>query len=90
MNTSGYEKLKKLLEENKVWPMLYMFKFIVPNSNDKVKTVVSLLPAGSEISYKHTENLKFVSVTCKVLMPSAESIIEITHRVGTVEGVISL
>lgn len=90
MATQDYDKLKALLLENKKWPMLYMFKFIVPNSDGRVEQVVDLLPKHGTVSYKHTKNLKHVSVTCKVSMKSAEAIIDISEKVAAVPGVISL
>ncbi len=85
-----YSKLLSKLKENKNWPLLYMFKFITPNEEGKVKKVVSLLPQNGKISYKHTKNLKFVSITCEVKMPSAQSIIDVTSEVNKIEGIISL
>ena len=90
MSTEKYKNLIKKLEENKKWPLLYMFKFITPNEKGKVKKVVALLPEKGEISYKHTKNLKFVSITCKANMPSAQSIVDITSKVSEIEGVMSL
>ncbi|MCT4590328.1 MAG: DUF493 domain-containing protein [Carboxylicivirga sp.] len=85
-----YTKLKELLAQNKKWPMLYMFKFIVPNEGDKVKQVVDLLPKHGNVSYNHTKNLKYVSVTCKVSMKSANAIIEVTSKIAAIKGVMSL
>ena len=85
-----YTKLKELLAQNKKWPMLYMFKFIVPNEGDKVKQVVELLPKHGNVSYNHTKNLKYVSVTCKVSMKSANAIIEVTSKIAAIKGVMSL
>ncbi len=85
-----YQGLQKKLEENKKWPLLYMFKFIVPNEKGKVDLVKSLLPEKGQLSYKHTKNLKYVSITCKVWMNSAENIVKVHHTISSIEGVISL
>jgi len=87
---NAWLKLKRLLLDNPQWPRLYMFKFIVPNKEGNVERVVSLLPAEGEISYKHTENLKYVSVTCTQQMASADHIIEITKKVTKIHGVMAL
>lgn len=86
----NYEKLRKLLLENKKWPMLYMFKFIVPNKEGKVDMVVSMLPKHGTISYNHTKNLKHIAITCKASMKSANAIIEVTENIAAIDGVISL
>jgi len=90
MSKQNYDKLKELLAENKKWPLLYMFKFIVPNNEGKVQAVVDLLPKHGSVSYKHTKNLKYVSVTCKVSMKNADAIIELTDKIAAIEGVMPL
>jgi len=90
MAKQNYQKLLERLQQNKKWPLLYMFKFIAPNENGKIKMVVELLPKDGNISYKHTKNLKFVSITCKVKMLNAQSIIDIMANVNLIEGIISL
>ncbi|SMO37795.1 hypothetical protein SAMN06265379_101364 [Saccharicrinis carchari] len=90
MAQKNYTLLLEKLEQNKTWPLLYMFKFITPNEDGKVKKVVSYLPDHGEISYKHTKNLKFVSVTCKAKMPSAQSIVDVTIAINKIDGIIAL
>jgi hypothetical protein len=90
MALKDFEKLRELLLKNEQWPLVYMFKFIVPNSGGKVNEVVALLPIEGELSFKHTQNLKFVSVTCKATMDSADAIILITDKAATIPGVIAL
>ncbi len=85
-----YQKLLAKLKENKKWPLLYMFKFIVPNEHGKVDEIKDLLPKHGQVSFKHTKNLKYVSVTCKASMKSAEDIIEVTAKASQIKGVISL
>lgn len=90
MALKDYEKLRELLLKNEKWPLVYMFKIIVPNSDGKVNEVLALLPSDGELSFKHTQNLKFVSVTCKASMHSVDAIIEITDQIASIPDVISL
>lgn len=90
MEEKNYNSLLEKLNNNKKWPLLYMFKFITPNEDGKVKQVVSLLPQDGEILYKHTKNLKFVSITCKAKMPSAQSIFDVTAAINEIKGIITL
>ncbi|MFA6400426.1 MAG: hypothetical protein WCX31_02205 [Salinivirgaceae bacterium] len=90
MALRDYEKLRELLLKNEQWPLVYMFKFIVPNSGGKVNEVVALLPSDGELSFKHTQNLKYVSVTCKATMHSVDAIISITDKAVSIPGVIAL
>jgi hypothetical protein len=90
MDDQKYTKLKKLLTENKNWPMQYMFKCIVPNSNDVINRVVALLPFEGEFNFKTSKNNKFVSVTCLANMSDAQKIIDITRSVSSVPDVMIL
>ena len=85
-----YKNLRYRLMETENWPLKYMFKFIIPNEKGKVDQVKALLPKEGKVTFKHTANLKHVSVTSVALMESADQIIEITEKVDKIEGVIVL
>ncbi len=90
MSNQNLEGLKKLLLENEKWPLNYMFKFIAPNTDNKVNQVVACLPVNGRITYNHTKNLKHVAITCVADIDSAEQIIEITQKALDIQGVIAL
>ena len=85
-----FDKLKEVLKENKRWPLAYMFKFIIPNQEGKVESVVDILPKEAKKSFKHTKSLKYVSLTCVLNMDSAEEIIAITESATAIQGVMML
>lgn len=85
-----WENLRKKLSENKNWPLKYMFKVIVPNKNGNVNRVTALLPLDGEMTYKNTENLKHVSVTCVADMESADAIIQVLEKLSMIEGAMIL
>ena len=88
MNRDIYKNLRYRLMETENWPLKYMFKFITPNINGKVDEIRALLPEQGEITFKHTANLKHVSITCVSIMNSADQIVEILEKVDKIEGVI--
>lgn len=90
MNEAQFKDLLNKQLENQTWPIRYMFKFIVPNQDGKVEKLNGLLPAESEISYKHTPNLQYVSITCVAQMHSAEQIVSITSKAVEIQGVMAL
>jgi hypothetical protein len=90
MERDRYIKLRELLANNPKWPRNYMFKFIVPNVNENVERVVDRLPKSGILSYKHTQNLNYVSVTCTVKMHGVDPIIEVMENVSQIEGVMVL
>ncbi|WP_167616017.1 DUF493 family protein [Maribellus sediminis] len=90
MDIDKYKNLRYRLMENNNWPLKYMFKFITPNHDGKVDQIKALLPNSGKTTFKHTSNLKHVSVTCIALMDSADQIVEITEKADKIEGVIVL
>ncbi|WP_163713922.1 DUF493 family protein [Mangrovibacterium lignilyticum] len=90
MKTDKFTSLRYRLMETETWPLEYMFKFITPNNEGKVDEIKSLLPANGRFSFKHTANLKHVSITCVAEMESADQIIEITEKVDQIDGVLIL
>ncbi|MCK3682805.1 DUF493 family protein [Maribellus sp. YY47] len=90
MKTDKFKTLRYRLMEMETWPLKYMFKFITPNANGKVDQIKALLPVHGTLSFKHTSDLKHVSITCVAEMQSADQIIEIVEQVDKIEGVIIL
>ena len=83
-------KLRELLAENKNWPMLYYFKFIVQNDQGKLNQVKELFADQSAITYNTSRDIRFISLSCKQLMPDVESILEIYRKASLVDGLIAL
>jgi uncharacterized protein len=86
-NQFDKKAFKDKLNANGQFPMLYMFKFIVPNGTEK--EIEALFPKN-EVSLKPSSGGKYVSTTIQVMMDSADQIIEIYERASLIEGVISL
>ena len=76
--------------EEKNWPQLYYFKFIVPNDNGKLESVKGLFSDPAKITYNTSRDIRFIGISCKELMPDADSIIAIYEKASLVEGLISL
>ncbi len=86
-----YEKLKKSLIETTEFPTIYMYKFIIPNVDEKFKQIESVFDnMGAVINSKPSKTGKYTSLTILVKMISADDIITKYQEVSKVEGVISL
>jgi uncharacterized protein len=83
-------ELRTILMEEKKWPQLYYFKFIVPNDNEKIESVKDLFSDPAKITYNTSRDIRFIAISCKEIMPDAESIIAIYERASLVEGLIAL
>ena len=86
-----YDKLKESLLETTTFPTKYMFKFIIPTSDDKFKIIETIFDnMGAVIDSKPSKTGKYTSLTILVKIESADAVIIKYQEVSTVEGVISL
>ena len=90
MDQEKYNSIKQQLFESTKWPSLYMFKFIVPNGEDKLSAVKNLFPEGTEFTYKTSRDVRFIGVTVKIVMASADDVIEIYSRAEGIKGIMAL
>ena len=70
--------------------MVYYFKFIIHNNQQKLDQVKELFADPSSITYNTSRDIKFISLSCKQLMPDAESIIAIYEKANLVDWLIAL
>lgn len=87
-----YIRLKQELENTtEKWPSEYLFKFIVPNTDNKPQEVEHFFDGlGAIINKKASKNGKYMSVSVNVVMKDADAIIEKYQQVSVVDGIISL
>lgn len=84
------ESLLELLNKNEKWPLRYMFKFIAQNDEKLIEEVKNLLPINGTIDYKKSKGNKYIAITCIADMPTAQSIVDTTEKVGRIKGILSL
>ncbi len=87
--TDPYENLRKELNKIGNWPQVYMFKFIVPADNKRIALVESKFSDESVITKKESANGKYISITIKEVMLSADSIIEKYKEMEGIEGLMA-
>ena len=87
-----YERLKTRLRETSLWPSEYLYKFIVPSSNERIAEVEAIFDnMGAVIQTKSSAKGNYTSISIHVRMKNPEAVIEKYKEVGgKVEGVISL
>lgn len=89
-NNEQYDKLRELLNKENNWPMVYMFKFIIPADNQKIALIESKFSDEAVISHKDSSNGKYFSITVKEVMLSADAIIDKYKEMKNIEGLITL
>jgi hypothetical protein len=82
-----YANLKEKLDNQFAWPMLYMFKFIVPEANKQ--KVISLFNKH-DVSSRNSKNGNYVSLTIQMFMMSSEDVIDVYKKASTIDGIIAL
>lgn len=90
MNDDQYNKLRELLNQGASWPMVYMFKFIIPADNHKIALIESKFSDEAVIAHKESSNGKYFSITVKEVMLDSEAIIAKYKDVSSIEGVMIL
>ena len=90
MTKDPYENLRKELNRTSDWPLVYMFKFIIPSDNEKLAFVQSKFSKVSVITTKESTNGKYTSITVRETMMDAEEIINKYKEMEGVEGLIAL
>jgi putative lipoic acid-binding regulatory protein len=86
-----YSKLLGQLKDTNSWPSDYLFKFIVPSSNDKIEAINNIFnEPGAQINHRQSSKGTYTSVSVKMRLERAEDVIVKYKEVSVVEGVISL
>lgn len=86
-----YIKLKSKLEETTEFPTKYLYKFIVPTTNNQVKEVQDLFDkGGAVINTRKSRSGKYVSVSIHLKASNADEIISYYKKAEKIEGIISL
>ncbi|MBK6963484.1 MAG: DUF493 family protein [Bacteroidales bacterium] len=90
INDEFFQRLEKQLELNTTWPAVYMFKFIIPESNQGYALLRSLFGEESRLFTRHSSGGKYISVTVKEMMISPAEITERYRKAAEIEGIIAL
>ncbi|MHC1775074.1 MAG: DUF493 family protein [Lentimicrobium sp.] len=90
INDEFFQRLEKQLELNTTWPAVYMFKFIIPESNQGYALLRSLFGEESRLFTRHSSGGKYISVTVKEMMISPAEITERYRKASEIEGIIAL
>ncbi len=84
-----YKNLHKKLSQDPNWPQVYMFKFIIAAENKKIALVEAKFSDEAIIQQRESSGGKYMSITVKEVMLSADAVIEKYKEVSTIEGVMA-
>ena len=90
LSDEAKDKLRQTLEKIQEWPSVYMYKFIFEPDQHRVDGVVALFPPESEILRKYSSSGKYLSITVKEVMMSADDVVARYEKASEIPGIITL
>lgn len=90
MDEDTLKKLRERLNEVHRWPSKYMFKFVLPNEEEKVTQLKVIFGESAEFQHRLSANANYISITVFEVMLDADAIFERYTKAGTIPGIISL
>ena len=84
------DRMRKALDQVHQWPSVYMFKFIFEPEEERLKAVLALFPPEAEILRRYSKAGKYLSLTAKEVMLSAEEVVARYDKASEIKGVIVL
>lgn len=86
-----YKSLKTKLENNHPFPEDYLFKFIIPNDNEKLSEIYQVFDKLKyTISTRESKNGKYIATSLLVFVMDADQVINLYQEVAKVEDIIML
>ena len=90
MSQDLFKGLREKLEE-RPWPNLYLFKFIVPADAKSIAATEALFDSTvAQVELRRSKTGKFVSVSAKEMMMDVDSIIARYEKAVQIEGLMAL
>ena len=90
MSQNHWKGLREKLEERN-WPEIYLFKFIVPADNQIIAQAESLFDSDTaQIELRKSKTGKFVSISAKEMMMNVDSVIERYEEAVKIPGLMAL
>lgn len=86
-----YERLKVELDLSNSWPAEYLFKFIVPTTEQNILKVESAFDCmGAVIKTTKSKTGKFTSISVDLTVKDSQEIIDKYQELSIIEGIVSL
>ncbi|AUC84745.1 DUF493 domain-containing protein [Polaribacter sp. ALD11] len=86
-----YGKLKVQLDATTEFPAEYLYKFIVPTTENQVTEVENIFDnTGAVINTKKSKTGKFVSVSIILKLKTSDEVIAYYKKAEKIKGIISL
>lgn len=82
--------MRKALNQVHKWPSVYMFKFIFEPEQERLEALLAIFPPETEVLRKYSKGGKYLSITVREVMLSADEVVRRYDQTALIEGVIVL
>ncbi len=90
LNEETRERLRMRLNEVHTWPSVYMFKFVLEPEQERLDRVLALFTEEAEVLRRYSTGGKYVSITAREVMMSAQEVVDRYDRASDIPGVLAL
>jgi len=90
LSEEAKDKLRDTLQKIHEWPSVYMYKFIFEPDQERLERLVALFPPEIEILRKYSTSGKYLSITVKEVMMSADEVVARYDKASEIPGIITL
>lgn len=90
LSEEAKESLRQSLNKVHAWPSVYMFKLIMEPDQQRLDAVLALFPKESEVLRKYSAAGKYVSLTIREVMLSADDVVARYDKAASIQGVIMI
>jgi putative lipoic acid-binding regulatory protein len=84
------DRLTQRLNEVHKWPSVFLFKMVFEPNAGRLERVLALFPPESEVLRKYSASGRYLSISVKEVMMSAEEVVERYDKASSIPGVIVL
>lgn len=84
------ERLRARLNEVHEWPSVYMYKMVLGPDEERIKALLAVFPPEAEVLRRYSASGRYVSLTLKQMVMSAEEVLERYEQVHRLGGVMML
>ncbi len=83
----NFNNLKAMLEEEKDWPLEYLFKFILKSGRkDDLLKIRGFFKNNVHLSFRESSKGNYQSVSIKAMMDNPDEIITVYQKASEIEG----
>jgi uncharacterized protein len=90
MKEEDLDRFRQKLIETMSFPGVYMFKFIVASEHRNIALVENLFGSEAHILTKQSGKGRYTSVTAKLVVMSADEIIDVYKKAAGIKGIMFL